>query len=58
MVNWLTSDEDLISIRPKTPEDRPLNITAQRLSMLFWLSVVIFPLAVVGFGLATWWKRR
>jgi ABC-type uncharacterized transport system involved in gliding motility auxiliary subunit len=58
MVNWLNSDEDLISIRPKTPEDRPLNITAQKLNMLFWLSVVVFPLAVVGLGLGTWWKRR
>jgi ABC-type uncharacterized transport system involved in gliding motility auxiliary subunit len=58
MVNWLNSDEDLISIRPKTPEDRPLNITAQKMSMLFWLSVVVFPLAVVGLGLGTWWRRR
>jgi ABC-type uncharacterized transport system involved in gliding motility auxiliary subunit len=57
-INWLNSDEDLISIRPKTTEDRPLNMTAQKLSMLFWLSVVIFPLAVVAFGLGTWWKRR
>ena len=58
MINWLTSDEDLISIRPKSPEDRPLNMTTQKLNLLFWLSVVIFPLGVVGFGLATWWKRR
>jgi ABC-type uncharacterized transport system involved in gliding motility auxiliary subunit len=57
-INWLTSDEDLISIRPKAPEDQPLNITQQRLGSLFWLSIVIFPLGVVGFGLATWWKRR
>ncbi|MGD0499779.1 MAG: GldG family protein [Bryobacteraceae bacterium] len=57
-INWLSSDEDLISIRPKEPQDRPLNITTQKLNMLFWLSVVIFPLAVVGFGLGTWWKRR
>ena len=57
-VNWLTSDEDLISIRPKTPEDQPFNVTGQRLNSLFWLSIVIFPLGVVGFGLATWWKRR
>ena len=27
MINWLTADEDLISIRPKAPEDRPLNIS-------------------------------
>jgi ABC-type uncharacterized transport system involved in gliding motility auxiliary subunit len=57
-INWLTADEDLISIRPKSPEDRPLNITGQKLSLVFYLSVIIFPLAIVGFGLATWWKRR
>ncbi len=57
-VNWLASDEDLISIRPKTPEDQQLNVGGQRLTMLFWLSIFIFPLTVVAFGLATWWKRR
>jgi ABC-type uncharacterized transport system involved in gliding motility auxiliary subunit len=61
MVNisdWLSSDEDLISIRPKSPEERPLNLTTRKLNAAFWLSIVIFPLAVVGFGFATWWKRR
>jgi len=58
MINWLTSDEDLISIRPKAPEDRPLNISPQKVNLLWWLSIVIFPLGVVGFGMATWWKRR
>ena len=58
MINWLTADEDLISIRPKSPEDRPLSLSPQKLNAVFWLSVVIFPLSVVGFGLATWWKRR
>jgi ABC-type uncharacterized transport system involved in gliding motility auxiliary subunit len=58
LVNWLSSDEDLISIRPKQPEDQPLNMTNQRLGSLFWLSMVIFPLGVVAFGVATWWKRR
>jgi len=58
MINWLSSDEDLISIRPKEPEDRPLNLTAQKLTSIFWLSFVIFPLGVVAIGMATWWKRR
>jgi ABC-type uncharacterized transport system involved in gliding motility auxiliary subunit len=58
IVNWLSSDEDLISIRPKAPEDRPLNMTSGRLNATFWLSVVVFPLAVIGFGLITWWRRR
>jgi ABC-type uncharacterized transport system involved in gliding motility auxiliary subunit len=57
-VNWLSSDEDLISIRPKETENQQLNITGQRGNLLFWLSVVIFPLAVVGMGLGTWWNRR
>ena len=58
MINWLSSDQDLISIRPKETEDRPLNVSTQKLNSIFWLSVLIFPGAVVAFGLATWWKRR
>ena len=58
MVNWLTADEDLISIRPKEQEDRRLDISGQKMNLLFWLSIVMFPLAVVGSGLAVWWKRR
>ncbi|MBZ5620450.1 MAG: GldG family protein [Acidobacteriia bacterium] len=58
MINWLTADEDLISIRPKAPDDRPLNITPQKVNMLFWLSIVIFPMGVIAFGMVTWWKRR
>lgn len=58
MVNWLTSDEDLISIRPKEPQDQPLNISGGQMSMIFWLSVVFLPVAVIGSGLVTWWRRR
>jgi ABC-type uncharacterized transport system involved in gliding motility auxiliary subunit len=57
-IDWLSNDEDLISIRPKDAENQQLNITGQRGTMMFWLSVVIFPLAVVGMGLGTWWNRR
>jgi ABC-type uncharacterized transport system involved in gliding motility auxiliary subunit len=56
--NWLTSDEDLISIRPKEPEDRRLNISGNRMSLVFWWSVVLLPLTVVGAGLMVWWQRR
>lgn len=58
MVNWLTSDEDLISIRPKEAQNQALNITGQKMSLVFWLSVVLLPMAVIGSGLVTWWKRR
>jgi len=57
-INWLASDEDLISIRPKETENQTLNMAGQRGTLMFWLSVVIFPLAAVGMGLGTWWQRR
>jgi len=56
--NWLTADEDLISIRPKETEDRRLNISGNRMSLIFWWSVVLLPLSVVGAGLMVWWRRR
>jgi ABC-type uncharacterized transport system involved in gliding motility auxiliary subunit len=58
MLNWLSSDEDLISIRPKDPEDRRLTLNRRQMSLLFWSSVVFLPLIVVGSGLAVWWRRR
>lgn len=58
MFDWLSADEDLISIRPKEPEDRRLNITGVGIQTLFILSVIFLPLAVIISGVATWWKRR
>ena len=58
MMNWLSADEDLISIRPKEPEDRRLTITSSGISMLFFTSVIFLPLIVILAGVSTWWKRR
>ncbi len=57
-MNWLSSDEDLISIRPKEPEDRRLTLTVRQMRLLFYLSVIALPLIVVGSGLGVWWRRR
>jgi ABC-type uncharacterized transport system involved in gliding motility auxiliary subunit len=58
MMNWLSSDEDLISIRPKDPMDRRLTLSRNQMSRLFWSSVVLLPLLVVFSGMMVWWKRR
>jgi len=58
MLNWLSADEDLISIRPKEPEDRRLNINQRQMSLLFYESVVAIPLLVIAMGISVWWKRR
>jgi ABC-type uncharacterized transport system involved in gliding motility auxiliary subunit len=57
-LNWLSSDEDLISIRPKEPSDNPLNMNARQVSMLFYESVIGLPLLVVIAGVGVWWRRR
>lgn len=58
MMNWLTSDEDLISIRPKEPEDRRISLTQRQMRTVFYTSVVFLPLIVVVGGLWVWWRRR
>ena len=56
-VNWLTSDEDLISIRPKEMEDRRVSLDAGQMTFVFYLLVAV-PAIVVLSGLGVWWKRR
>jgi ABC-type uncharacterized transport system involved in gliding motility auxiliary subunit len=57
-VNWLSSDEDLISIRPKPPEDRRITMTARQLAWVRATSQFVLPFMVVIVGVSVWWKRR
>jgi ABC-type uncharacterized transport system involved in gliding motility auxiliary subunit len=57
-VNWLASDEDLISIRPKAQEDRRITMTRAQLNAVRITSQFILPLVVVVAGVGVWWKRR
>ena len=57
-VNWLTVDEELIGIRPKDPEDRRISMTRRQMSMLFFLLVVLIPLAVILVGVSVYLRRR
>ena len=50
--NWLASDEDLISIRPKAPEDRRLNVSAAQMRMFFWFALIALPLLIIGAGVS------
>jgi ABC-type uncharacterized transport system involved in gliding motility auxiliary subunit len=57
-INWLSSDEDLISIRPKEQDDRRITLTRAQLNWVRLTSQFILPLVVVVAGIAVWWKRR
>src|SRR5215469_13384723 len=57
-VNWLSSDEDLISIRPKEREDRRITMTGAQLSWVRAVSQFLLPAIVVIAGIGVWLKRR
>ena len=57
-MNWLSSDEDLISIRPKEQDDRRVTMTQSQLNYVRITSQFIFPLAVILAGVSVWWRRR
>jgi ABC-type uncharacterized transport system involved in gliding motility auxiliary subunit len=58
MVNWLSADVDLISVRPKPPESQHLMMNAAQMSKLLWLGVIGLPLLIVVAGTLVWWERR
>jgi ABC-type uncharacterized transport system involved in gliding motility auxiliary subunit len=58
ILNWLSSDEDLISIRPKDPEDQAFTMSGSQRNLVFYWSIIVLPFAVVFSGVMVWWKRR
>jgi ABC-type uncharacterized transport system involved in gliding motility auxiliary subunit len=57
-MNWLSSDEDLISIRPKEQENRTVTMTQAQLSRVRMSSQFLLPGAIFVLGMAVWWSRR
>jgi ABC-type uncharacterized transport system involved in gliding motility auxiliary subunit len=57
-VNWLAQQENLISIRPKTTEDRRVTLTQEQQFMVFLFSVAFLPGMIVIAGIVNWWRRR
>jgi ABC-type uncharacterized transport system involved in gliding motility auxiliary subunit len=58
MLNWLSADEELISIRPKDPEDRRITMNRLQMQMVFYSSVLLLPLMIVVAGFGVYWRRR
>jgi ABC-type uncharacterized transport system involved in gliding motility auxiliary subunit len=58
VISWLAEDTDLISIRPKNPENRNVTLTAQESRLIFLATVLFFPLATLVFGVAVWYRRK
>jgi gliding motility-associatede transport system auxiliary component len=56
--NWLTQQEDLISIHPRAQDDRRIALTADQQRRLAWMSLLLIPGLVLGAGVYTWFQRR
>jgi len=56
--NWLASDEDLISIRPKDRDERRIAMTQGQLRWVGITSLGLLPLGIVVAGVTVWWRRR
>jgi ABC-type uncharacterized transport system involved in gliding motility auxiliary subunit len=57
-INWLSSDEDLISIRPKEPEDRKLDANQRQMNVFAYTVLLAIPLMIIVGGVAVFLKRR
>ncbi|HVM32990.1 MAG TPA: GldG family protein [bacterium] len=56
--SWLVGDDKKITIRPKEDDNRTLNLSNTGVSIIYYLTVVLMPLGVIGAGILIWWRRR
>lgn len=57
-VNWLAAEEDMISVRPKPPENQRLQLNEQQMRRILYLGVLGIPLLIIVLGISVWWGRR
>jgi gliding motility-associatede transport system auxiliary component len=58
VVAWLAEDADLISIRPREPEDQRMFLTQTQQQGIIFVALLLLPGLFVALGVWTWWKRR
>jgi ABC-type uncharacterized transport system involved in gliding motility auxiliary subunit len=58
VINWLTEQGDLISIRAKEPEGNRVSLNAQQANFIFWFGVIFLPLAILVTGLVIYIQRK
>ena len=58
MINWLASDDALISIQPRPSPDSNLELGQYTLYLILFGFLIFLPLAFVSTGVIIWWRRR
>ncbi len=57
-VNWTASEEDRISIRPKTRGNSMIHLTEAQANFIKFFSIDIIPMSILAVGVAIWQVRR
>jgi len=55
---WLAGEENVISIRPRDARNSPVFLTATQGYVLFWLPVVVLPIAMIVAGVVAVAQKR
>jgi ABC-type uncharacterized transport system involved in gliding motility auxiliary subunit len=58
LVNWLSGDDNLITLQPRRAGDDSLNIDQTNLYVIAFSFLMVIPLAFMITGVAIWWRRR
>ena len=58
IINWLASDENLITLQPRPTVDSELDFGRTAQYLLVYGFLVLLPLVFAGTGVAIWWRRR
>lgn len=57
-MDWLVGQTELISIRPRAVRSSRVQFTADQLTVVFYLSVLVIPEILLIAGIAVWWRRE
>jgi ABC-type uncharacterized transport system involved in gliding motility auxiliary subunit len=57
-VDWLTGEEDSISIRPRSIRASRFRLTTAQFSIVFAFAVLLLPEMLLMAGIVVWWERR
>ncbi len=58
-VRWIAqSEQQILSITPKQPQNRRFTLTTQQASFASWTAVALLPLVGFTSAILIWWKRR
>jgi ABC-type uncharacterized transport system involved in gliding motility auxiliary subunit len=57
-INFLTKQENLIGLEPKSLDIPRVNLTNTQMKGTFFLSIILIPALMAIIGIAVWWRRR